>query len=212
MSCPTKAGVPLFTVSSLPFPPVIFEGLCFLFSLLCLHLSFITAIKVGGKHRGAKQHKANLYGSAGKGLNVISSPLNLTSHTPSKMVCKYGLTSSIFPDPDSFDRSDISGCIRQAIYSSQLAIAIYSPSGWSILDHEQLVLESPCLYLVARNDATAVFRDESRAITPHTLFLLGCWFTDIVSPPPQCRKASDKKDTRDSQTHMLSMKDKQEPF
>lgn len=41
-----------------PFPPVIFKGLCFLFSLLCLHLSFNTTIKVGGKCRGADQHKA----------------------------------------------------------------------------------------------------------------------------------------------------------
>lgn len=61
-----KAGIPLFTVSSLPFPPVISEGLCFLFSLLCLHLSFITAMKVGGKRRRADQHKANLYGSVGR--------------------------------------------------------------------------------------------------------------------------------------------------
>ena len=162
-----KAGVPLFTVHCLAFPPVIFEGLRFLFSLLCLHFSFITAIKVEGKHRGAHQHKANLYGSATKRLNVTSShppPQPYLSCTPSRMFCKYGSPSSISQDSDSCYRPDISGWIRWATYWSWFVTATYPPTGWSILYHEQLVLENPCLYLVARNGVTAGFRDESRAM------------------------------------------------
>lgn len=115
---------------------------------------------------GADQHKANPYGSASKGLNVTSSLPSTSplSRTPSKMLCKYGLSSSIYPDSDSFDSSDIAGWIRKATYPSWFVTAMYPPPGWSILDHKQLVLENPCLYLVARNGATAAFRDESRAI------------------------------------------------
>lgn len=63
--------------------------------------------------------------------------------------------------------------------------ATYPPSGWSILDCEQLVLENPSLDVGARNDATAFFSDKSRATELRYSFLLCCLFADIVSLPPQ---------------------------
>lgn len=188
---PMKAGVPLFGVSSLPFTLVISKGLCFLFSLLCLHLSFITAIRVGGKRRRANQHKANLYSSASKGLNIIPSPFNLTlSHNPSEMLCEHSLSSGIYPGSDSFCRSEISGWIRQAAYSSWLGTAIYCPSGWSSSHQEQLVPENPCLFLVARNYSTAVFCDESREVKPDSIT---CHAADLKTFPPSSPFSSSKK-------------------
>lgn len=83
-----KAGVPLFTVSFLTFPPVIFEGLRFLFSLICLHLSFITAIKVGGKQWSRPtQSKSSRFSKQGIKCHLFP-PLKLTSltHPPRRYI------------------------------------------------------------------------------------------------------------------------------